>query len=282
MESIQLIGVDLDGTLLDPSGRITPASRRALVACRQAGIRVCLCTGRNLAEIRNMIPEDLEIDELCVLTHGASIVNRRTGAYFLHRRIDPAAAASLIRALVADCKSVPGRHMSVTGMHHTHMLRDCMRKSLRYESDAPASAIRVVHDTQEALIAACGDDIQLIDYSVPFSESDRIKALLLPIVDLDTTTGEPWRLELIPKGVNKGDGLSRLCGHYGIRREHVMAIGDGINDESMIVWAGLGVATGNAQDVLKAAADVVVESNAEDGFAKAIERFALKRAADGE
>ena len=62
----------------------------------------------------------------------------------------------------------------------------------------------------------------------------------------------------------------------GIKRENVICCGDGFNDLSMIRYAGLGVAMGNAQPVLKEAADYVTAGNDEDGVAEVIRKFILK------
>jgi hydroxymethylpyrimidine pyrophosphatase-like HAD family hydrolase len=208
MPPIRLIGIDLDGTFLTPDGTPSQESLRVLRACKQKGIRVCICTGRSLAQIEGILALEAELDDLCVVTNGASIVNWRTGKYVLERRIDPAMADPLLRALVADCQSVPGRHMSVTGMRQTHMLQSCTRKQFLDAWDGSMVPTRMIHPTLHAFIDACKADIQRIDYSVPFADGERVQALLRTIADLDITSGDPRRLELIPKGINKGEGVN--------------------------------------------------------------------------
>jgi hypothetical protein len=75
--------------------------------------------------------------------------------------------------------------------------------------------------------------------------------------------------------VSKGDALRRLAAHLDIPQAQVMAVGDQDNDTAMIAWAGLGVAMGNGSPAVKAIADWVAPSVAEDGAAVAIERFVL-------
>jgi len=85
-------------------------------------------------------------------------------------------------------------------------------------------------------------------------------------------------LEVVPKGWNKGTALQTLLRDMepdGVRVENVMAIGDGANDLEMIVEAGIGVAMGNAVDIVKASADVVVAGNDADGIYEAIMKHAL-------
>ena len=84
---------------------------------------------------------------------------------------------------------------------------------------------------------------------------------------------EPYFLELVPQGIDKALSLAVLLKEIGVAREEVIAIGDGYNDLSMIKFAGLGIAMGNAQEPVKKAADYITLSNEEDGVAEAINKF---------
>ena len=84
---------------------------------------------------------------------------------------------------------------------------------------------------------------------------------------------EPYFLELVPQGIDKALSLGVLLEETGVKREEIIAMGDGYNDLSMIKFAGLGIAMGNAQEPVKKAADYINLSNEEDGVAEAIEKF---------
>ena len=84
-------------------------------------------------------------------------------------------------------------------------------------------------------------------------------------------------LECVPPGIDKAASLSRLIENLGIRREELIAVGDGYNDLSMIRFAGLGVAMANAAREVQDAADYITWSNQEDGVAHVVEKFYLKR-----
>jgi len=85
------------------------------------------------------------------------------------------------------------------------------------------------------------------------------------------STSKPFFIEVNDKGISKGNSLDALCKKLGLTKDNVMALGDGLNDLSMIEFAGMGVAVDNANPVLKEAADFISKSNDEDGFAYAIE-----------
>ena len=82
-------------------------------------------------------------------------------------------------------------------------------------------------------------------------------------------------LEILPKDVNKGKALEALLAILGVDRDELMAFGDGYNDKTMVEYAGLGVAMGNAKDVVKEAADYVAPTNDEDGIVEVIHKFIL-------
>lgn len=90
------------------------------------------------------------------------------------------------------------------------------------------------------------------------------------------TTAIPGMLELLPEGASKGAGVQWLLDRLGVDRERCMALGDGENDVEMLKICGLGVAVGNAGAAAKSVADVVVNSNDEDGVAQAIEKYVLQ------
>ena len=80
-------------------------------------------------------------------------------------------------------------------------------------------------------------------------------------------------LEVIPKVINKGQGIRDICKVLELPTEAVIAFGDAANDIPMLREAGMGVAMGNAQEAVKAAADLVTLSNNEDGIAAALEQL---------
>ncbi len=73
--------------------------------------------------------------------------------------------------------------------------------------------------------------------------------------------------------VSKGNAMLKLCKFLKIERKETVAIGDKVNDISMIKMAGLGVAMRNASDEIKQIADMVTSSNEENGVAEVLERI---------
>jgi len=96
--------------------------------------------------------------------------------------------------------------------------------------------------------------------------------------ELSIYRSEPFFLELMPMNIDKAYSLQILSGKIGLNKEQLISCGDGYNDLTMIRFAGLGVAMGNAQESVKSAADYVTASNDNNGVLKVIEKFIRGRA----
>jgi hypothetical protein len=97
---------------------------------------------------------------------------------------------------------------------------------------------------------------------------DAIQEPFLGIVDF--VKSAPFYLEIIVKDTNKGSSLEYLTHKLNLKSEHVMALGDNYNDLSMIEYAGLGVAMGQADAFIKSRAQFISLTNDEDGVAHAL------------
>lgn len=136
-----------------------------------------------------------------------------------------------------------------------------------------------------------GIDINIKDFNKIEDEEDIIKVMMIdPQEILDPAIEKlpseiyekysvfksaPFFLEFTHKEVDKGLGLKKLGEYLGIKQEEIIACGDAGNDLSMVKYAGLGVAMGNATEEIKQAANFITDSNDEDGIVRVIEKFIL-------
>ncbi len=133
-----------------------------------------------------------------------------------------------------------------------------------------------LHQVPDLANGLAGDPQKLVF----INDADVSEQLLVDLTarfggQLQVVQSFPLYVELTHREASKGKAVEWLASHWGVPRQEVMAIGDQGNDCSMIEWAGLGVAMGNAVASVKAIADWVAPSAQEDGAAVAIERFAL-------
>ena len=90
-------------------------------------------------------------------------------------------------------------------------------------------------------------------------------------------TSKPYFLELLPCNTDKGTALAKVAALMGCAQDEVLAIGDSMNDEAMLRWAGTGIAMANGDRRIKDIADMVTErTNDDDGVAEVIEKYVLQ------
>ena len=114
-----------------------------------------------------------------------------------------------------------------------------------------------------------------------FDEPEKLKAIQKEIRPrlkrkVNFFTSDPSYLEFVDKEASKAKALAVIRKYYRLKRREIVAIGDGFNDVPMIVYAGFGIAMGNADEGVKEKADFVTLSNDEDGVRFVIETFFLK------
>ena len=271
---IRMIASDLDGTLLDPSGHITERTLRALNAAYGQGIRLVAATGRSL----HALPEDLfKVDRVdrAITSNGSSIFSLTTGERIYGIDMHPITVRRILDIARAHALTY---EIFISGS--SYCSEAYYRDPVRY-SGSPR-AVSYVHTTRTPvadLDAFAADHISRIE-GMDFIISDpvhkaEIHRLLKAIPDLYITSSSGYYLEMADHRVSKAAALMRIAREYDIRPEEILVFGDGINDLEMFSAAGHSAAMGNAREELKAAAEQVILSNAEDGIAAFLEQHLL-------
>jgi Cof subfamily protein (haloacid dehalogenase superfamily) len=270
MARYQMIVIDLDGTLLSPTGTVTPATKAAIRRALDAGLLVCFATGRNWTESRDVLDE-LEHYPTAVFVGGAMVMDTHQRVTLHRTLVNPALAADI-------CD-----HLEQAG-HAALALQDCGDAGVDYliSGDAPINeATRAwmavtkakLHRVPSLAAYAHENTIRLGICAEP-AEVRRIKQELeerfgsrVFCQNLNVPTYGVEVLEIFDPAVNKWEGVLHLARRHEVTADRIIAIGDDVNDLPMIQNAGLGVAMGNAREQVKAAADRVIGTNTEDGLA---------------
>ena len=269
---IKLLAADMDGTLLNSRKTISPGDISALNRALEAGKTVVFATGRSLAELNAFFP--LFPRMRYVLGESGALIYDLRERRAIHRQRFDAALVRTIRARLGDRDVMPQilindlclmNRRDVANLSHFHMAH--------YQNHFDATGTHL--DDAWAECAALGweaDKICLYHVSPEDRALTRAALSDLPLVLADA---EETSLELSPIGVDKGLGLEMLCGHLGVERREVVAVGDSYNDLTMLRWAGVPVAMGNAVPAVREVCCAVVADNDHCGVAEAVERFLL-------
>ncbi len=266
--TIRLVAMDLDDTLLRDDWTISPRVILAIQKAIAQGVKMTIATGRMTISARPYV-EQLGLDIPVITYHGAMIQQVLSGD-ILFRCVIPSALATEI---VEDVAS--------RGVHAQIYLKDrVITPELNAWSDeyARIASVRIEEANLSTLLSQEPDGVEKILLMGEESVLDQLAPLLRHSYGekVHITKSKPCFLEITHSLVNKGVALAALAKHLGIERSEVMAIGDSFNDIEMIIYAGLGVAMGNARQEIQDRADIVTASNEEDGVAEAIERYVLE------
>lgn len=272
--TIRMIGVDLDGTLLNSEKQLTDYTKEVLKKAIEQEVAVVVATGRPFSGV----PDELKHFP------GMRYALTANGARILDMQKQKVVYENLLSGEIAE------KVIDILKRHHAiheffvdgvgYMNEDGLKNVYAYFEDPHMAeylqSTRIpVKDVKEKLQAMKCEVDKL--QGIFRNQKDKQEALeeLNTLSGIVVTAAMDNNLEINKEGTNKGLGLLQLGKSLGISREEIMACGDGGNDVEMLKEVGFAVAVANAYDPVKTAADFVTVSNDEDGVAKAIERFVL-------
>lgn len=263
----KMLVLDLDGTLTNSKKEITARNRETLIRAQQAGVLLVLASGRPTYGIAPLADE-LQMDKFggYILSYnGGEIIDWRTKEMLYANvlpnevvpRLDECARRNEVALLTYDNEYIVTEHPDDEYVKKEAFLN---KMAVRLAKEF----LKEIHlPVPKCLIVADPEKLVPIEAELSVALQGQISVY----------RSEPYFLELVPQGIDKAQSLSVLLAKLGISREEMVAIGDGYNDLSMIKYAGMGIAMGNAQEPVKKSADYITLTNEEDGVAIAVEKF---------
>jgi Cof subfamily protein (haloacid dehalogenase superfamily) len=260
---IKLIALDIDGTLFNSNRDITEITRNALLAAHDKGITLMMASGRSIHGLRQLaLRNGLPLDNMVTLAYnGACVAEGISEEILFETPIEKSVAQRLIKEL---------KKMPITVMvpyHHELYVEDFDGLFVRFEMETECFTGKLVTD-----LSTLDFDPNKVILTGQKEDLDRFMTEVAPRYSSEASfvfTGSN-NIDVAHKNIDKGTTLKRYCELKGIDRMEVLAFGDNYNDLTMIEYAGLGVAMGNAVDSIKEIADRITGSNDEDGIAMVI------------
>jgi Cof subfamily protein (haloacid dehalogenase superfamily) len=277
-DSLRLIAIDIDGTLLSPEFHISETDLATLRRAHSRGIETILVTGRRHT-FALPIAKQLGFDLWLITSNGA--VTRSLAGETFHRDLLPEGTC---RELVHVMQEFRGQTVltfdsldlrgDASGTIVIERL-DELEGSIKRWLEKNMQYIRFVVPIENALTS---DPVQAM-FCGPVQDMQRALRVLgscgLPITVLRTEY--PGRdlsiVDVLNEGCSKGHALERWANHRRITREQVMAVGDNYNDIEMLAFAGHPFIMGNASEELRSRGWKLTRSNAESGVSAAIEHM---------
>lgn len=271
----RIIGSDLDGTLLTTDGKtVSPHTFEVLSECIKRGSFLVPITGRVLS----MVPLDKFPEVRYVISsNGALITDRKEDKFIRARYIDKSDLQEfwkriepimtehhLAMEIFEEEKLVIERHLYENVDHYADVLPN-------FHFDRIKSGEAKVVSSYVEYLEKEGEHVVKVNFpGKTCKKAPWIKDVVRE-ADILTITSDGLNMECGPKGCNKGEALSWLCGYLNVPKEESICFGDAHNDLEMLQAAGYSVAMGNAFDSVKEIAAHTTLSNDEDGIAYFLE-----------
>ena len=267
---IDLLAVDIDGTLLTSDHRVLPRVREAFTKGRVAGLALVLASARSPGALRHIL-DDLRHSGPCICFSGAWIgtIDMLGTASVTEEATIPQGVALAIAEAAMAAGLVPSWHTERRWL--VPRLSPSVEREMHVTRQAPLVSADLATAGPPNKILLIGDRTILIGLRAELARH---------LGDtFDAVFSHATYLEILPKGVDKARAVLSLAGQLDIGRKRIAAVGDAQNDLGMIRAAGFGVAMGNAVEEVRQAAQWVTDSNDQGGVATLIEQILAARSA---
>jgi hydroxymethylpyrimidine pyrophosphatase-like HAD family hydrolase len=273
MQQPRLVASDVDGTLLDPTDRISERTRAAVHRVLAAGVPFVLVSGRPTRWIPPIV-EQLGHAGYAVCANGAVLYDAATDQVSYSATLDP---PQLHDAADVVATALPGAKLAVelpTGSATPDGLDDFLAEPGYIHPWPDGESVPTPRDV------LLGRPATKLLVRQPGASSDVMAAAVGEILGAElgarlsvTFSTGLGLIEISAPGVTKGSGLARLAGELGVAPAEVLALGDMPNDLPMLRWAGYSVAMANAHATVLECADEITAPNSKDGLALVLERW---------
>ena len=267
----RLLVIDIDGTLINKDSTVSAENREALGQARAKGIDVCLSTGRTVRSCRSII-EQLSLDGYHIFFDGALVSNTDNSEHVHIRPLEKTLVSEMV-----DFARVNDIDLELASATQYFTERET------WSTDIKRRFFDIETTIGDLSLPCKSEDIVRLDIVVSSPAEKTRAGLFMDYFNGRTAFSQAHSpqfpdvtfINVIATGTSKGEALKTLVSHLGISLEEVVAVGDWVNDISLLSAAGLGIAMGNAHEDLKAMADHVTLDVAEHGLAAAVKEFLL-------
>lgn len=266
---IKLIAIDMDGTLLNSKKELSEETKQYFKSFHNKNTEtlLVLCTGRPETGIRPYLKDlgYLEENHYIISQNGANIYESQTGKRVMDAFVDSAAIQKWIELGKKHEISVMG-----AGVDYYYSFDEDPTEWMEFDVKLVSGKLKRI-PTKESLntdfykILLMGDEEQLNEFETFIPQEWRDEFYVV--------RSQKYLVEVLTKGVNKAFGLEKLAQKLNIQPSEIAAIGDAANDIEMLEYAGLAIAMGNASEEVKAIADIITDTNENNGVIKAIDKL---------
>jgi Cof subfamily protein (haloacid dehalogenase superfamily) len=261
-----LVVSDIDGTLVTKAKEVTPRARAAIEAMKARGTHFSVASARPPIGLKRII-DIAGIDAPVGSVNGGAII--RPDLSIIETMTVPPEAVRITIAMLRE-QGIDAWLFTETAW----LLRDPQGPHVDHEAKTIGLEPRVVEEFEEEDLSRA---LKIVGASHDHDRLREIEEMLQ--VQLGgsalASRSQVYYLDITNAAANKGMAVRAVARHLGVPLDRVLTIGDGPNDAPMLKIAGFSVAMGNASEPVRNVARAVTDSNEDEGFAKAMERYVL-------
>ena len=270
----KLVAIDLDRTLVTDEKELTKKTVEVIKEASKQGVKVMISSGRAFYRLEKFIDAlDLRKENQCTICfNGGMIVENTTKELLYSKNLD----AEEVEELIQLGKALRLPIMIYTrDTHYVETIPEVVRKNTK---NLKGMNLKVVNFNQLNFNKPQNYIYKVCFIDKPEKIIEKREQISKEMFEkYEITSSVPEYLEIVKKGIKKSEAIKVVMEKYDIKRDEVMAIGDGENDIEMLDFAGLGIAMENASSFVKEFANDVTTSNNHDGVANAIQKYILRR-----
>jgi len=272
----RMLAINIDGTLLQSNGRLNKSTKEAIEYVKSKGIYVTLVTSRSLPSAKK-VAKALKLNNYIVTHEGALISNIQDDTIYV-KRISEELTSDIVRFLEGFICQIRLVHDKFSLANKSKLHHNMLAKTVLSSGDPVFYSHQFVDVLSDVLLEEPVSPPKIEVYFEEKKDCNDAKEVLKKMFDaIHIVEHNDFRIDILPEGVSKLNGLLFLGNHLGIKSNQMVVIGDSLDDLEMIETVGLGVAMGNAPNQVKLASDWVTRSNNQDGVAYMIKEHFRKQ-----
>jgi len=270
----KLLVLDIDGTLVNNEKEITPRTKEALFEAMEAGHSIMIASGRPTPGVQKYV-EELRLKEYGGYTltyNGARVEDCSTGKVLYEKRLPNSVLKPVYEYA---CQKDLGIITYEEDMRKTPQVLSGRRLDEWILWEAKINRL-TVGERKDYLDYVNYDPYKILLTADPEKSEGYMKELQQMFGEsANVMRSESFFIEVTARRIDKARTLERVIGPIGISQANTICCGDAFNDITMVKFAGVGVAMGNAKLEVREIADYITLSNEEDGIARVVERLVL-------
>lgn len=268
----RMIALDLDGTLLSDVKEILPETQVSLMRAAANGVHIVPATGRPFSGVPESVLRLTGLRYL-ITSNGAATYDLFTGT-ILRRKLLSHKQVRHILDLLSDPGLLIEIFIDGRGYHEAATGRILRERFQGTPLENYLAGSRTAVDDLSSFLSAQNSETENISILFPDTIClEKTHAALRKMSGISVVRSTPLVLEIGAPDADKGKAVSSLASELGISREEILVFGDSNNDFGLFDAAGTAVAMGNATPELKSRADLIAESNEDNGIARTLSRL---------